>query len=354
MPHKLLLTLLWILYELAVLFVTARADAGVYHEPRMVSVASSFAAADANELAETARRMWQWSPPGDHHRAVVQVVCERSGSSGSGVYFATDRVAGILTAEHVVSDGPPFRITWPDGQVSRSGKETSDKYGHDLAVVFLPKLRRDVRPLPITKRDTNGGERLEVVGYGGPGLDGRGKTMRHFYVTQSSAPRIHTNRATPGPMHGDSGGAIFAQTAEGVAVVSVVSAGEGHAIAQHLAGGEAKFYRTLIYPKPSRTVSFVNRVAETYGCGPGGCGPGGCGPGGCQPGGGYGQTPRGGGYELYPPEGFGEQEPNRPPAVPRINQPAPPQPRGSMAGPAVVAIALAASLAVGFRRRAFT
>ena len=325
----------WLMYNLAVMLFASKAGAA---EIIAIEKAPTPAVTETLKLRErrvfqiaTTKHPWRWSKPSAHHRAVVNIVS--NGKSGSGVYFKTKRLAGILTAKHVVSGSGPYRIIWPDGHVDISRKRVSDTHGNDLAIVLLKRLRRDVVPVSITSRDTYVGETLEMAGYGGPGRDIGDNTLRHFWVVQSDKTSSKTkDRAEPGAMHGDSGGPIFSFQNGKPHVVSVCNSGTSSTNKkQKMPGGVASWYGDVHYPTANRLVGFVAEVEQSLTAEPeseaaevfrnrgriGSVVPKVCPPGGCPP---HDSSPSPSprkkqkpdeDYELYPPEGFGLEKPQQ-------------------------------------------
>lgn len=372
MKTKLLMTFGWMLYHAIALLITSSVGAA---SPTELASQATFCTA-------TQTKPWEWSPPAKHHSAVVSIVANKK--AGTGVYFATDQIAGILTAQHVVSGGGPYKVIWPDGQVDSATVRKSDKHGNDLAILLLPKLRRDVKPLPITQRDTYQGEKLEMVGYGGPGAKEGENTMRHFWITQTAKKKVETKQATPGAMKGDSGGPIFSMQNGEPHIVSVCNAGSTATRKdQRMPGGVATWFDDVIYPSPNRTVGFVAAlqedllsdktnavrrrvVSQPKVCPPTGCPPRPtpiaqkkqiddvagrrpivnrvCPPGGCPPK--QGNRPDSGGdYELYPPEGFGLND-QRPDQI-QANADS----GADVVGPLIVILAIIAAVGIGFHKR---
>jgi hypothetical protein len=324
MQARLVCLALWCAYQVLVALVTARsAEGATYALP-----AEGWESAPTEEAADLTA-FWRWSPPAPHHQAMVRL--QQGSASGSGVYVRLGQSAGILTAKHVVSEGGECRARWRDGRWSESSKILHDRDGHDVAFVFLRDLRRDVTPLTLIDRRPREGETLEVCGYGAATT-----RLRNYFVRQAGSFGDGVDRAVPGPIHGDSGGAILAlDSGHRLAVASVVSAGSG----QGLVGGE-RAYRQLVYPKPEHVVAFVRRVETQYGRR--------CPPGGCPPQGGEPDS------ELFPPDG-GETWPGDD-SWGRDGRELEPLPRGGEGtdpgvGLAIVAVAVAAAIALSLKRR---
>lgn len=221
---------------------------------------------------------WDWTQPRPHHAAAVMVrVPSGNGeSSGSGVYMVVGGRPGVLTAAHVVRGGDRCRLRWPSGEWTKAGRATTDKTGADLAWIDLPEAPRGVRPLPLCDRVPSVGETLEACGYGA----GRG-TLRHYRIELRPKKYDGMSSARPGPVEGDSGGAVLARDSSGrPAVVSVVTNGDDEPELY----GDSKAYDRMLFPDQGVVRAFLGRVAEREAqCGPGGCPPGGPAPGGLFP-----------------------------------------------------------------------
>jgi S1-C subfamily serine protease len=162
---------------------------------------------------------WQWSPSGQaHHAAVVRVVNPDTGDGGSGVYCRLGGKSGVLTVEHI-KPRQTLRVTFADG-TEQNGQATVDRYGHDLAFVFV--THPTLVPAPIALQDVRPGEQVEFATYGGPDT-----SFRHF-VGNVTATGQRLTLATP-VTHGDSGAPVFNARGE---VVGIQSVGIGDAFAK--------------------------------------------------------------------------------------------------------------------------
>lgn len=256
--------------------------------------ASGETRAHARVATPTSSQLYQWSKPAAWHNAAVIV---RAGSScGSGVYVQHGAAKGVLTAAHVVRDGGQVSVEWRDGKRQpAAGQWVRDKHQADVA--FIPITRDDAPCLAVATAEPERGAWLEVLGFGGPGSQ-----LRHYFVQYAGATYQQDASANPGPMQGDSGGAILTRD-NPPRVVSVVSAGsDSRGTLNTGQGGSFNAFGELIFARPQYVAAFLGRVSTQ--CGPGGCYPGGCGPGGCPPG----PLSYGGGLDIsqvYPPQSPG-------------------------------------------------
>ena len=230
---------------------------------------------------------WKWTPPAEHHDAVVQVTSAR-GSGGTGVHFSE---GWILTAAHVVEDARQGQITFPDGQ-SFPYKLMKMQHAGDVDIALLRAACANKPFAPLAKSPPRHGEKIELVGLGGPGLAG-GKTYRHFEMTvlnETSDVRLVTNGVVT---YGDSGAPAFNAAGE---VVGVQSAGR-RAI-QTIHTGSAKW--DALTPALLTNIGPVRRMLG-WGYNAGGCYGGNCGP---SYGGGGGGSIQG----WYPPQQSGPND----------------------------------------------
>jgi hypothetical protein len=208
----------------------------------------------------TAAAQWTWSPAAPWHACMVRVQC--GAAAGSGVYVHCGGVRFVLTAQHVIADGGQTTCRWIDGSVSQALDQTADKYGHDVAAIRLRDYHEDVEPLPVAQRTPEPGEWMEVCGYGGGGV-----RLRNYYVQVVEGPGFDDGSgvATPGPIHGDSGGGVLTADEEGVlCVATVVSAGAGGSVNGL---GDNHAYEQLHYPSPEAVSDFARRAAVKWGGG---------------------------------------------------------------------------------------
>lgn len=141
------------------------------------------------------RDIWQWTPPAEHHSAIVRVRVP-DGSTGSGVAITDGDLRGVLTAAHVTGQYRRATVTWPDG-TSKTGDVTVDKFRHDIAFVFVSSGEG----LKLADSDPPVGSRIEHCGYGGPQT---GMRLRHYWGSLTEIATRYTS--TGSPVFGDSGG----------------------------------------------------------------------------------------------------------------------------------------------------
>ena len=245
---------------------------------------------------------WNWSPPAAHHWAAVRI------NGGSGVYVEFEGVTGILTANHVGSSP----IDWLDGKDATIGERHKCRLGTDVA--FIVAKHPSIQPLKIASTAPQVGERLEIIGFGGPR-----RKLRNYYGTVL-ASNLDTDLAIDcNVAAGDSGGAVVNSRGEVVTVVSAGDSGEFN-------NGEARAHPRLIVPRWTPVRNFLQRVRDRLAKGPGGdnCPDGNC-P--AEPP----ASPPGGDIyrDWYPPDGYRSQPApqNPPPPAPLLPpQPAPRQP----------------------------
>jgi len=224
----------------------------------VLSLASLLSAADSP---------WTWSPAGEHHAAVVQVLTPTGSGAyecGSGCYVTLDgQRAGVLTAAHCVRGGSGApQIRWSDGTNSAATEINTDRTGADVA--FLEATHPRLQPLAIAATAPAAGERVECCGFGGPA-----NQLRHWWTALADPFGPQDSSYTAPVIQGDSGGPIFNERHE---LVGVIAWGSGdQAIAQV---GACNVYRSAGGPRYDVVRAFAERVSQRYG----GCGPGGCGP----------------------------------------------------------------------------
>lgn len=212
-------------------------------------------------------QIWQWSPAGDHHQAVVLVKTEEAGAikSGSGCYAQIGDVRGVLTARHVIGSAPA-EITWSDGQTTTGREATVDKTNADLA--WIVTEHPTIRPLSVAATSPAPGDWVELCGYGGPR-----DALRHYWGQLSAEAFQNNSSYTCAVMQGDSGGPVLDRQGQ---VVGVISFGSGQTIGTV---GTAQAYGRAGGPSYAITSAFTTRVSQRYAaaavasCGPSGCAP---------------------------------------------------------------------------------
>lgn len=195
--------------------------------------------------------LYDWSEPAEHHAAAVAILDQAGQPAGSGVYVRRGSAVGVLTARHVVRGSRTVAVRWSDNTLTSAMRWTGDKDGADIAWIFASHA--EIEPLPIADTSAVPGEPLEVLAFGGPQF-GR---MRNYLVTFTGEQYRRNDTARPGPMHGDSGGAIL--KLDPPAVLSVVSAGS-----LGLRTTAPRSYSQLVFPRPSYVSAFAARVEEKH------------------------------------------------------------------------------------------
>lgn len=177
-----------------------------------LAITSLATGAELVPVRELNSSYWQWSPAADHHRSVVIVSC--NGGQGSGGYVHYQGISGVLTAAHVAT-GAKATVRFPDG-TEKTGDVTQDKYGHDVAFVFVT---HDVPAIVVAPSDPIPNERLEYHGYGGPEAE-----LRHWYARHVETDDRFLN-SDANVIFGDSGGPILDSKNHLVGIQSTGNAG---------------------------------------------------------------------------------------------------------------------------------
>ena len=158
--------------------------------------------------ARTSGTYWNWTPDGQHHRAIGVVTTP----SGSGTGFLVSPEYAV-TAAHVVSSGNAT-LRFVDGGRYSVSVVSADRQ-NDVSLLRLSSPARGRPTLTIGTNPVRNGERLEICGFGGPVASAKGD-MRHFHSVA-----LDGSTANSAVLHGDSGGPILRLgTSEVVGVVS--------------------------------------------------------------------------------------------------------------------------------------
>lgn len=163
---------------------------------------------------------WQWTPPADHHAAVVSVTTDQ-GFGGTGCHFGD---GWILTAHHVIADEHQWRRTFPgmvkfpNGHQYRYDVHFIHRDMHVDIAVLRAKCENEAW-VRIAQVPPAHGEAIELVGLGGPGSP-TGQKVRHFSM-RVLTETDHTSLITSGVVtYGDSGAPAFNAKGEIVGVQS--------------------------------------------------------------------------------------------------------------------------------------
>lgn len=189
---------------------------------------------------------WNWSPPAPHHAATCKV--QSATGRGSGIYIEYGDLHGVLTAAHI-TEGQNTEVTFGDG-AKATGESTIDKFGHDVAFVFV--THPALLPVPMATTDPKPGEKVEFLTVGGPE-----RRLRTFWAT-IRAIRDRVTEYNCDVLSGDSGGAILNTKGE---LIGIQSFG-----CDPLTSWPAYRGAGSASCKPIR--DFLGRVAK---CGPKGC-----------------------------------------------------------------------------------
>ena len=205
---------------------------------------------------------WDWSPPASHHAAVCRVSAfqendQETGKEvwhvGSGVYVEYGKLRGVLTAAHIIT-GRKTVVQFSDGMKSMADSSTIDKFGHDIAFIFLvaPGF---ITPVSMAKQDPLRGDRVELVTRGGPE-----HRLRSFWATVKIVGP-GTSKYDCDVLNGDSGGAILNTQGQ---LIGIQSFGSKKIVGQTAWGA----YRGSGSASCGRIRDFLGRIAK---CGPKGC-----------------------------------------------------------------------------------
>lgn len=242
---------------------------------------------------------WDWSPVASHHSASCRIVAS-GGNAGSGIYIDYQGLKGVLTVAHVFDNSNDFTVTFADGTKAR-GSGTIDKYRHDVGFIFT--THATIKPLSLSTASPQIGDRVEYLGFGGPGA-----RLRHFY---GDVIRLggNTTEFSAHVISGDSGAGIINSCNE---VVGIQSYGVDGNVGRQ---GQWTIYRHSGSTAWRPIQRFLGRVAGKrrgqYG---GQYQQGGCVGGVCPVG-----PNQGGLVELYPPAKI---KPQYPPAKIKLQPPA--------------------------------
>ncbi len=234
---------------------------------------------------------WDWSPPAPHHAAVCKV--QSATGRGSGIYIEYGDLRGVLTAAHI-TEGQNAKVIFSDG-TKATGESTIDKFGHDVAFVFV--THPALLPVLMAITDPRPGERVEFLTVGGPE-----RRLRTFWATVQ-AIRDRVTEYNCDVLSGDSGGGILNEQAQ---LIGIQSVGFGENILTDWNGGAYRGSGSASC-KPIR--DFLGRVAK---CGPRGC------------------LKKQDGVQFYPPgpKLIPVQKPARPAAQPPVKRQPPRPPPG--------------------------
>lgn len=241
---------------------------------------------------------WQWSPDAAHHRAAVRV--KESSGAGSGICVATTtNHCVVLTNHHVVGMSRSVVIDWPGGAKARGNVVGVLNHNfEDLALIHVPNPDPNWVGLPIATREPPVGERLEMVGFGGPQYGRKRSFFGRRVGSQGYESRKAPLQIDAATISGDSGSGILWQ---------------GHIVGVNWGGfGSPTRYRgvELIHPACSGvSPTKLSHWIKTQ-CGPWGCQPIFSDP--CGPGGGNG----GGGFYNPPSQSPVDVQPSQPPTQP--------------------------------------
>lgn len=154
-----------------------------------------------------------WSCPAEHHKSVVVISCNYPGSArggGTGVYIEG---GFFLTAAHVVDGATSIKATFDDGSAFSLQLKRYDAAADFAILSVLGEEKVKAAPAKISKRKLVVGDIVEVCGHAG--LQG----LRHFSaaIEGFDGKRVVFDGYA---IQGDSGGPIFNNAGEVVAIVS--------------------------------------------------------------------------------------------------------------------------------------
>jgi hypothetical protein len=213
---------------------------------------------------EADAQTWDWSPPAEHHAAVCKVRAfegtNQDGGeiwrSGSGVLVEFGELRGVLTVAHAMT-GKKIVVQFSDGTKSIADNYAVDKFGHDVAFIFVitPGF---VTPVPVAKQNPSPGDRVEFITNGGPE-----NRLRSFWAIAREIGADVT-KYNCDVLSGDSGGGILNEGGELVGIQSFGS----QKITKQTAWNA---YRGSGSASCQRIRDFLGRVARSKKCGPRGC-----------------------------------------------------------------------------------
>jgi len=189
-------------------------------------------------------------PPGAEHPAVVRVMSAGLAGSrcyGSGTLIQKDAARGlVLTCAHLFrGQGQGIAVTFPDGQSLDAALVAID-HDWDLAVLRIAAPQAD--PVAIAADAPQPGQALTSCGYGPDGRYWCNQGQALGYARTASTPTHETLALTGMAREGDSGGPVFNQQGE---LVAVLWGTDGRTVEGTYCGRIRKFLAQLLGAGPA-------------------------------------------------------------------------------------------------------
>ena len=219
------------------------------------------------KMQEANAQEWDWSPPAKHHEAICSVMAlvetnqgqkTQGWLRGSGVFIEYGELRGVLTVAHAMT-GKGIIVEFSNGTKSAADDYTTDKYGHDLAFIFLV-TPGSVEPARIAEVSPGTGSRVEIVTTGGPET-----RLRSFWATVKTVDAAITEFDCD-VLSGDSGGGIFTSANEIMGI-------QAYGVEKIATSEKWSAFRSAGAASCSRIRGFLDRIVKARG---GNCGPSGC------------------------------------------------------------------------------
>lgn len=143
---------------------------------------------------------WNWSQPASWHAAVCKVEGHRTGNTyraGSGVVIQHRGCVGVLTARHVLLDGPTATAVLSTGQRVQ-GRCTHDRYLHDVGWIQLRSPPERITPMQLGQPQIG---QVEIHGFGASVA-----RLRHFWAQLDRQDEAWVAVSKVSATYGDSGG----------------------------------------------------------------------------------------------------------------------------------------------------
>jgi hypothetical protein len=170
--------------------------------------------------------LWEWTPRGDHHNAIVSV--HSGNGSGTGVVIKVDKEKPIrngfegwcLTASHVVSDDDDKReikVEYQNGKRAKRCKVIRYDAQHDLALLWV-WVPAGTEAVDVAETPVELGHTIEFAGLGGN--SDLKCCIRHFVAKASVSTNPNQLFADAPLLPGDSGGPVFNDQQELTGIIS--------------------------------------------------------------------------------------------------------------------------------------
>ena len=192
----------------------------------LIAVSLCFASTVTSAQESRNTNLWKWTNKASHHDSIVKVSLD--GATGTGVIIGIDHgqpsgggyLGQCITASHVVSEDKgrnAIRIVYRNGRVAKNCRILSQDEQLDIALlqVWVPA---EMPAATIAQSAANPGDRIELTGLGGGSK--LKCCLRHFSAFAADPTNDSRIYANVSLLPGDSGGAVFNDSAELIGIVS--------------------------------------------------------------------------------------------------------------------------------------